>query len=134
MTTIAAIRTALSDAVDALDNVRAVGYVTDAVTVTQATVVRKAVTYDLTMGRGADVYQFGITVYVARNPIDQAQKQLDTFADPGSNPIKAAVETDAVASAGGVDYIRVVSCGEIQVATIGTIDYLTEEFTIEVVA
>lgn len=136
MPTISELRTAVADAVATIDGLRATPLVADKVNGPQAVVMRKEFVYDDVLNGagefGAHTYQFGITVYVARTNERGAQDLLDEYAEPsGDNSIKAAVETDTDLLA-LVDWVDVTEVGEIRISTIGQIDYLIEEFTVQV--
>lgn len=132
--TIATIRSALADALDGIDDLRAVAYVTDQVNVYQAVVIRKEIDYDLVFARGGDTYNFTVRVYGPRAAEDAAQAFFDTLCEPsGATSIKTVLEADAVKTAAGVDYVRVRTAGEVGEAVVGDTSYLAIEFGIEVV-
>ena len=81
MATIAQVRQALSDAVDSISGLRCAPYMPDQINPPQAVVWDTGVDYDLVMGRGADVWNFTVNVYVARTAERAAQLLLDTLRD-----------------------------------------------------
>ena len=133
MGTIAQVRQALSDAVDTITGLRSAPYVPDQINPPQAVVWDTGIDYDLVLGRGADTYDFRVVVYVNRTAEVAAQKLLDTLREPsGATSLKTVVEADAGLAA-LVDYALVQSVSPVQVATVGQVEYLTVEFTIEIV-
>lgn len=131
--TIATVRAALADAVDSITGIRCSAYMPDNVNPPQAVVWDTGIDYDIVMGRGADEFQFLVRVYVSRTAEMASQKLLDTLREPsGSSSLKTVVEADSGLAA-VVDYARVRSASPIELVTVGGVDYLTVEFTIEVV-
>ena len=133
MATIAAVRQALSDAVDSISGLRCAPYMPDQINPPQAVIWDTGVDYDLVMGRGGDVWNFTVNVYVNRTAERAAQVLLDTLREPtGATSLKTVVEADAGLAA-VVDYARVRSATPVQVVQVGTVDYLLTEFLVEVV-
>lgn len=138
MATIAEVRQALSDAVDSIAGLRCAPYVPDQINPPQAVVWDTGIDYDLVLGRGADVYDFRVIVYVNRTAETAGQKLLDTLREPtGATSVKTVVEADATL-ASKVDYAQVKSVSPVQVASVGAalvgqVEYLTIEFTVEIV-
>lgn len=134
---LATVREAMSDALDAIDGLRAVPYVQDQVAASQAVVARGEVTYHLVFGESATTqhtYLFTVSVYANRTAERSAQVYLDTLVDASDdNSVPAALEAKATATAAGADYIFVRTASPVGVATIGAIDYLTVEFEVEAV-
>ncbi len=136
MATLAELRDAIANAVASIDGLRATALITDQINPPQAVVYRKATTYDeVQHGPGeasAGTWAFGILVYVQRTDERSSQNLLDEYAEPtGDKSIKTAVETDA-ALAAICDYVLVTDAGAVLVTTVGQIDYITEEFSVEI--
>lgn len=131
--TIATVRQALSDAVDTITGIRSAPYLPDQINPPQAVVWDTGVDYDVVMGRGADEYNFTVRVYVNRTAETAAQKLLDTLREPtGATSLKTVVEADSGLAA-VVDYARVRRAGPVDLVTVGSVDYLSVEFEVEVV-
>lgn len=130
--TIAQVRTALANAVDGMTGLRATAYIVDSVATPQAVVSLNAIDYDLVMGRGADIYNYTVRVYTQRSSDRAAQLLLDTLREPtGATSLKTVVEADSSLAA-LIDYVRVTNASEVQTTTVGAVDYLFVEFTLEV--
>lgn len=131
-TTLATIRAALADACETL-GLHASGYITDDITTPAAVVARTVVTYDSTMGRGSDELTFRVSVYVDRTDEIGAQQFLDELVEPGtSQTLKTILEDADTATAAGVHYIRVRTASEVNQGSIGSLNYLSVDFDLEV--
>lgn len=132
-TSVKDLRNAIAVAIGTIDGLRAQPYLTDQVNAPQANVYRRQSVYDDVMqSPGEDAprtYLLGIVVYAGRINERVGQDFLDDLADASS--IKATVETDVDLKA-ICDYVLVTQPGEVSVRTIGVIDYLTEEYTVEI--
>lgn len=133
--TISTIRTALVDALDDITGLHAAAYLPDQIAATPLAVVSlRSLDYDLVFGRGADTYMFVVSVYTSKTALPQEQALLDTFCEPsGSTSIKTQLETAAVATAAGVDYVRVRNVQGVDVRNVGDLPYLVLDFELEVV-
>ena len=128
------IRQALADALEGVEGLTVSPYVTDQVLTPHAMVALRGIDYDLVFGRGADTYNFVVSVYVSRTLEDEQQALLDRIADPtDASCLKALLEADAVVSAAGVDYIRVRSVNQIDEKLVGALPYLFVDYELEVV-
>lgn len=128
MTTIAEVRVALAEAC----GIRATAYITDSVNTPVAVVSLNEVNYDVVMGRGADDWQYTVTVYTSRTDETRAQKYLDDLREPtGSKSLKTLIEADAGIAA-LVDYVVVKSASPVRAQQVGASQYLLVEFTVEV--
>jgi len=126
-TSIADVREALAAAC----RIRATAYVTESVNTPVAVIARGEVNYDLVMGRGADMWNYTITVYVSLDE-KRAQKYLDDLCEPtGATSLKTLVEADT-ALAALIDYVVIRTVSEVQSATVGTVDYLLVVFTVDI--
>lgn len=127
-------RVALAAALDGMPNLRCPSaYMTDQVNPPQA-MIDHEVNYDLTFARGADVHTFHVMVFDLRTSERATQIRFDTLMDGSltTTSIKFVVENNAGVAA-ECDYARVLSATRPQVATIGVVDYLLVDFTLEVV-
>ncbi len=128
MTTIAEVRAALAEAC----GIRATAYITDSVNTPVAVVALNEVDYDVVMGRGADQWNYTVTVYTSRTDETRAQKYLDDLREPtGATSLKTLIEADA-GLAELVDYVVVRSASPVQAQPVGQVTYLLVEFTVEV--
>lgn len=129
---IADARAALAAALDSIDDLRCPdGYMRDQINPPEA-MVDYEVTYHLTFGPDApSEYLFTVKLFLGRTAERSAQKLLDQLKDGSdTQSVKYVVENYTTTA---WDYARVRSAGLIQVATVGTTDYLMVEFPIEVV-
>lgn len=133
MPTLSDIRAAIADAVATVDGLRASALVTDKVNAPQATVWRKGFSYDdVQSDPGLVTYLFGVTVYCSRTNEKAAQEFLDELAEPtGDRSFKQVVEADTDLAA-IVAEVSVTNVSDVQVVTIGQVDYLFEDFTVQV--
>lgn len=91
------------------------------------------VAYDSTMARGSDDGTITVFVFVSRADAESARDELSAYmAGSGSKSIKAAIEADTTLN-GSAHTARVVSATS-DLITVGGVDYLAAEFTINVVA
>lgn len=91
------------------------------------------VDYDLTFARGADVYRFFVMVFDQRKSERAAQLRLRGWRDGSStSSLKYVIENDTGVAA-QCDYTRVVTASRPTVVTVGTVDYLMIELSLEVV-
>ena len=131
-TTLQIIRTAIADACETV-GLHSSGYITDDISTPAAVVARGVVTYDETMGRGSDDLNFKVIVYVDRTNEVDAQQFLDELVEPGtSQTLKTILEDADTATAAGVHYIRVRTASEVNQGSIGSLNYLSVEFDLEV--
>lgn len=131
--TIATVRDALGDALETISGLTAARYVPDQVVSPVAVVRAGRTNYDIVFGRGADEWSYLIDVYVARTAEQTGQEFLDNLREPsGSGSLKTVLEADSVATAAGVDYIRVRTASEVNTATVANTTYLTVTWEVEV--
>lgn len=134
MATVAQVREAIADACETITGLRASAFVPDQISPGSAlaVVARASIEYDLTFGRGRDVWNYTVVVYAARSDERSAQAFIDTLCEPsGAGSLKTVLETDA-ALAALVDYAHVKRASELTVVTIGAVDYLACSFDVEV--
>ena len=131
-TTLATIRAAIADACETL-GLHSFGYITDDITTPAAVVARTTVTYDSTMGRGSDDLTFRVSVFVDRTDEVGAQQFLDELVEPGTSmTLKTILEDSDTVAAAGVHYIRVRTASEVNQGSIGSLNYLSVDFDLEV--
>lgn len=134
---VAAIRTALATAVttlkDEIPNWKVTEKVPDQINPPQAVVYRNTVLYDRYLGDDhGDDLNFGVMVYAQRTPEDKAQELLDKLVEPtGTTSMKVAIETSTTLKA-LCSSVGVLAAGPVMRTTVGTVDYLTVEFTVEI--
>ncbi len=133
--TITELRTLIAAALNT-EGIRATPLITDQVNPPQAVVYRKALVYDDVQHNpgdfGAHTYQFGVTVYAGRVSERTSQDLLDELAEPvGDRSVKRILESDDDIAM-ECDYILVTTVGEVQIVTIGSVDYLMQDFTLQV--
>lgn len=97
-----------------------------------AVVAPSSISYDASMGRGLDTYNFTITVVVGRADGRSAQDKLDTYvSSSGSLSVKVAVESDRKLN-GQCKDLRVTAMNSYGAITIGEVQYLAAEFDVVV--
>lgn len=129
---VASVRTALATALRTISGLRVNEYITDEIVPPHA-MFDYSIEPHLVFARGADVYRFNIKVFANRGSDVASQKFLDLLRDPTtSGGLIRTIEEDATLAA-AVDYARVSSVGEIQIANVGGAEYLMIEVQVEVV-
>ncbi len=128
------IQNGLEDRLKTIPGLRTAAYYVDAPNPPQAVVGDPRIAYDLTMGRGADTYQFTITLVVQRGTDRTGNAALAAYcASAGTQSIKAAIEDDD--TLGGVAMTAVVtSMGDWGVIEIEQVPYLGCQFQVQVIA
>lgn len=97
-----------------------------------AVVSPTTISYDASMGRGLDSYNFTITVIVGRADGRSAQDKLDLYvSSTGSSSIKVAVESDRDLG-GACKDLRVTGMNSYGSLAIGDVQYLAAEFDVVV--
>jgi len=97
-----------------------------------AVISPQTISYDASMGRGLDTYNFTITVIIGRADGRSAQDKLDTYvASSGSSSIKVAVESDRKLG-GACKDLRVTAMNSYGSLPIGEVQYLAAEFDVVV--
>lgn len=130
------LRDAIATAVDGLAGLRATSHITDQVNAPQAMVWRKGYTFDDTMHGPAEnaprTILFGVRVYAGRVSERAAQDLLDDLAEQsGAATVKQVVETNSALDA-LCDWVLVKDVGDVTIVTVGAIDYLAEDFNVEI--
>lgn len=134
MSTLSVIRDALGEALETLPGWNVARYVPDAVTTPQLVIASGGVTYDVTMGRGADELRLVVSAYVSRTAEGDQQALLDELLEPdGVGSLKEAVEAASVSTDAGVHYFRVRSASAPDGQTVGALPYVLMDFEVEVV-
>ena len=133
--TVATVRQALADAVDAISGLRASAYMPDKINPPIAVVNTGDFDPRMVLGEGKCERQFVVSVYAGRTPETAAQKLLDTYSElSGATSVIAAIQGWAALNNGTTaDYAQVTNVSGLKVATVGTIEYLLVDFEIEVV-
>lgn len=130
------VRVALADAVGTIDGLHAIPTIRNSANPPEAHVYRKAFTYDDVQHGpdeyGAHTFLLGVRVYLSHNNDEAGQDLLDELTEPvGDKSIKQAVESDD-ALRGVCDWVLVTETGEPEIVTFGAIDYLSQDFTVQV--
>lgn len=133
--TITAKRSALATAVSTVDipGLKVTDKVPEQVNPPQAVVYRNTVSYDQYEGAEfGDLLNFGVIVYVGRIAENKAQEIIDALVEPtGTTSLKVAVESNAALLA-LCGWVLVRTAGPAMRTTVGQIDYLTVEFSVEI--
>jgi len=130
MSGVAELREGLAQNLTAIQGLRVSDVMVDAPRPPQAVIAPLRVDYDLNARRGADEYQFVITLIVGRADSRTAQNSLDSYI-VGPNSVKAAVEADRTLG-GRANTCRVTEMRNYGAISVGDALYLGCEFLVEV--
>lgn len=130
MSTVSDIRKGLADNLSAIEGLRVSDVMVDAPRPPQAVITPLRVDYDLNARRGADEYQFVVTLLVGRADSRTAQNSLDAYV-VGPNSVKAAIEADRTLG-GAANTCRVIEMRNYGAVSVGDTLYLGCEFLVEV--
>jgi hypothetical protein len=130
MSSVTEIRDALAEALSAIVGLRVSNVMIDAPRPPQAIIMPLRVDYDLNARRGADEYQFVVTLMVGRADSRSAQNELDPYI-VGEGSVKAAIEADRTLG-GKVNTCRVTEMRNYGAISYGEVLYLGCEFVVEV--
>ena len=112
--TIAELRTGLADALSAIAGFRVYQDIPDTPSTPCAVLELRRVSYDTVMARGADEYQFTVTMLSGRADDRTAQARVEAaVAGSGPQSIKAALEADPTLG-GAAMTTRVMEAGGLQ--------------------
>lgn len=129
---VAAIRDGLATNLATISGLRTVSTLPENPNPPIAVVAPNSISYDASMGRGLDTYNFTITVVVGRADGRSAQDKLDTYvSSSGSSSVKVAVESDRKLN-GQCKDLRVTAMNSYGAITIGEVQYLAAEFDVVV--
>lgn len=130
---IADLRSGLNAALATISGLRTYDVLPDNPNPPAATISLNRVAYDSTLSRGCDMFEFTITVIVARADDRTAQNRLESYiAGTGSSSIKTAVELDPTLD-GSCQVVRVSEASNI--ATVDRADgssYLIVDFSVTI--
>ena len=127
--TITAAAEGLKEQLKQIPGLRVVDYLPDQINPPTAIMTIDTVTYHQAFGGGDPVYQFTITVIVARASERVAQQKLDAFmAYDGNQSVRAAVEADK-SLGGAVQQAFIDRSGNIQAITVNEVAYVSVDFT-----
>lgn len=132
---IASLRAGLATQLATIPGLRVYAYVPDTPNLPSAVVRLVRVSYDSTLSRGSDEFEFLITMVVGRADDRVAQTSVETYlAGTGSSSVKTAIEADP--TLGGVALnTRVQEARNIATEDRGDgIGLLTVDFTVLVIA
>lgn len=134
MTSVSAIRDGIKTRLSTINGLRAHDTVPEDIATPAAIVRRRQTSFDSTMARGSDDFQFSVTLLVSLDSWRAGQDVLDAYlATSGGSSIKAAVEGD-VSLGGTVHFVRVASAGEDGPVEYNGATYYAVDFTLEVTA
>lgn len=134
MTTVSGLRTQIANRLATISGLRTAATVPDSPNPPIAIVMPTGITYDTTMGRGLDEYDFTILVIVGRVDERTAQNALDAYCAPtGAGSIKAAMHADRTLGGTAHDS-RVTAMRNYQGYAVGEVTYLAAEFVVSVIA
>lgn len=131
---ISTIRTALAANLATVTGLRTAAVVPDDPMPPVAVVIPSRVSWDTSMGRGLDTYEFTVLVIVGRVSERSAQNTLDAYcAASGSGSIKTAIERDKTLG-GAAQSLRVTEMRNYNAIQIAENTYLSAEFAVTVYA
>lgn len=134
MATMSAMRTAIASNLAGISGLRTAATMPDQPNPPIAVVMPQSVSYDTSMARGLDTYEFVVLVIVGRVDERTAQNLLDGYCNPtGSTSIKAAIESDRTLG-GEANDLRVTDMRNYSSIPVGEITYLAAEFVVTVYA
>jgi hypothetical protein len=111
---ISALRTGIADALNSLLGIRVYNDIPDTPVTPCAITELQRVTYDTTMARGADEYQFSVQVLSGRADDRTAQARIEAYvAGSGTESLKTALEADPTLG-GSCMTVRVIEAGGLQ--------------------
>lgn len=96
-----------------------------------AVVSLNSVNYDEAFRGGLVIYNFVVTVVVARVTERRAQERVHDLVQTGTGTVKGAVESDPTLGGAAID-ARVTEMSNITSVSIGETEYLTADFTVTV--
>jgi len=130
MSSVSELRQGLATRLATIPNLRVSDVMVDAPRPPQAVIAPLRLDYDLNARRGADEYQFVVTLIVGRADSRTAQNSLDAFI-VGENSVKAAIEADRTLG-GKANTCRVTEMRNYGAISVGDVLYLGCEFVVEV--
>lgn len=108
------LRTGIAGALNSLLGIRVYSDIPDTPVTPCAIAELKRVSYDTTMARGADEYQFAVQVLSGRADDRTAQARIESYvAGSGTGSLKAALEADPTLD-GACMTLRVLEAGGLQ--------------------
>lgn len=130
----AQIRDGLVTRLQTITGLTAYDHVPGQVNAPAATVSRRLTRFDSVMARGADDFEYVVRILVSTADPKLAQEAMSLYlAGSGGASIKAAIEGDQ--TLGGVaNFARVSEASEEGITSVGEVDYLAVDFTVEVCA
>lgn len=132
--TISGIRTGLASTIGTIKGLRTAAVIPDDPKPPIAVVLAPTISYDTAFGRGMDTYTFPVMLIVGRVSERTAQNQLDSFCSPtGAFSVKAAIHSNPTLG-GACQSARVTEMTNYGSVTIGDVEYLSAEFTVQVYA
>jgi len=132
--TVTGIRTGLASTLGSIKGLRTAAYIPEDPKPPIAVVMAPNISYDLSFARGMDSYSFTVMVIVGRVSDRTAQATLDAFCNPvGAFSVKAAIHSDPTLG-GACQNARVTEMTNYGSISIGDVEYLSAEFTVQVYA
>ena len=131
MSDVTGMATGLATNLATIPGLRTYSTIPDDVTPPAAVVSLNSVTYDEAFRGGLVIYNFVITLIVARVTERRAQERLHDYIQTGSGTVKNAIESDPTLGGTAID-ARVTEMSNITSVSIGEIEYLTADFAVTV--
>ena len=131
MSDVTGMATGLATNLATIPGLRTYSTIPDDVTPPAAVVSLNSVTYDEAFRGGLVIYNFVITLIVARVTERRAQERLHDYIQTGSGTVKNAIESDPTLGGTAID-TRVTEMSNITSVSIGEIEYLTADFAVTV--
>ena len=132
--TFSELRTALATQLATIRGLRTAATVPDNPAPPVAVIVPVNVEYDVSFGRGTDLYTFSVLLIVGRMSERAAQTTLDAYINPtGATSVKAAINADPTLG-GACQSARVTNMVNYGSLIVGDTEYLSADFQITIYA
>lgn len=119
----------LGDALDTIAGLNVTPHDSNRITPPTALIMYPEITYDLTFGRGSDTQDFEVFVCIAKSDQPTIRANIAPYLrGSGSKSVKQVLEAHTYTACDVV----VVKNANVEVVTIGTIDYVAAVFTVSV--
>lgn len=131
MSDVTAMAEGLATNLRTISGLRTYATIPDDVNPPAAVVAINNVNYDEAFQGGLVLYNFTVTVVVARVTERRAQERVHDYLQTGSGSVKNAIESDPTLGGSAID-ARVTEMSNISSVSIDNVDYLTCDFQVTV--
>jgi len=127
------LRSGLAANLETIPGLRVYAVLPDVVNPPSAMITLDKITYNRQMKQAMSEYMFKVTVVVGRVSERIAQQNLDLLVAPSGDSVKAAIESDRTLGGSAFD-VFVPELSLFGAVSLGGIDYLSAEFSVQVFA